>query len=227
MNDIIVYHGWYYWKRGSSCVYSFQYYRQHYFLSLGGGRKPHLPKMWEPSCRKNPSKTEQRTVVVLEFIKRELATFKTVIFFFFFHPSSQSKVDANVFENQKSSWACVQDVSSKTAEKKEETQQNSTCSIYVLICSKTSWPRNYISNEEKPLDIKKTSPQPRWVCWGNHQRAEREHTRAWKYIETLVRCVKDDATWNSFLRIFLEFILQRIMPSTGWNIPKEICWSLS
>jgi len=87
MNDIIVYHGWYYWKRGSSCVYSFQYYRQHYFLSLGGGRKPHLPKMWEPSCRKNPSKTEQRTVVVLEFIKRELATFKTVIFFSILHHS--------------------------------------------------------------------------------------------------------------------------------------------
>lgn len=83
MNDIIVYHGWYYWKRGSSCVYSFQYYRQHYFLSLGGGRKPHLPKMWEPSCRKNPSKTEQRTVVVFEFIKRELATLKPWFFFFF------------------------------------------------------------------------------------------------------------------------------------------------
>ena len=89
MNDIIVYHGWYYWKRGSSCVYSFQYYRQHYFLSLGGGRKPHLPKMWEPACRKNPSKTEQRTVVVLEFIKRELATLKPWFFFFFlsFFPS--------------------------------------------------------------------------------------------------------------------------------------------
>ena len=45
-----------------------------------------------------------------------ISNFKTVIFFS--HPSSQSKVDANVFENQKLSWACVQDVSSKTAEKK-------------------------------------------------------------------------------------------------------------
>jgi len=67
-----------------------------------------------------------------------ISNLKNRDFFFFFHPSSQSKVDANVFENQKLSWACVQDVSSKTAEKKEETQQNSTCSIYVLICSKTS-----------------------------------------------------------------------------------------
>ena len=74
MNDIIIYHGWYYWKRGSSCVFSFQYYRQQLFLSLGEGRKPHLPKMREPSCRKNSSKTEQRTVMVLECIRRELVT---------------------------------------------------------------------------------------------------------------------------------------------------------
>ena len=45
-----------------------------FILSLGEGRKPHLPKMWEPSCRKNSSKTEQRTVMALEYIRRELAT---------------------------------------------------------------------------------------------------------------------------------------------------------
>ena len=38
---------------------------------------------------------------------------ETMTFVFQFHPSSRSKVDAN---EQKSSWACVQDVSSTTAE---------------------------------------------------------------------------------------------------------------
>ena len=38
---------------------------------------------------------------------------ETMTFVFQFHPSSRSKVDAN---EQKSSWACVQDVSSMTAE---------------------------------------------------------------------------------------------------------------
>ena len=79
--EAIVYHEWYYslsWmillkKRELLCIL-FQYYRQHLFLSLGEGRKPHLPKMWEPSCRKNSSKMEQRTVMALEYIRRELAT---------------------------------------------------------------------------------------------------------------------------------------------------------
>ena len=77
-------------------------------------------------------------------------------------------------------------------------------------CSKTSWPQNYISNVEKPLDIKKTSPQPRWVCWGNHQRAEREHTRAWRYIKQIDKML--ERRWNMK---FLPSYLLRIHPSTN------------
>ena len=100
MNDIIVYHGWYCWKRGNSCVFSVQYYRQHLFLSLGEGRKAHLPKMWEPSCRKNSSKTEQRTVMVLQCIRCELTPLLKQWLFCFCILHQSLKLIANIFANK-------------------------------------------------------------------------------------------------------------------------------
>ena len=162
--EAIVYHEWYYslsWmillkKRELLCI----------LFSILQATLPIKPRRRQETTsaknvrtllQKESFQNRTKNCCGIGIYQTRISNFKTVIFFFF-HPSSQSKVDANVFENKKTSRACVQDVSSKTAEKKEETQQNSTCSIYVWICSTTSWPRNYIANEEKPLDIKKTSP---------------------------------------------------------------------
>ena len=161
--------------------------------------------------------------MVLECIRRELTTLlEQWLFFCILHQSL--KLMPTYLRNRPGPvfrmWA-----------RRQQSRRRNTAKFYLFnihnwFVQKLPDPELYLQCRETAR-YQETSPQPRWVCWGNHQRAEREHTRAWKYIETLVRCVKDDATWNSFLRIFLEFILQRILPSTGWNIHKQICWSLS
>ena len=97
--------------------------------------------------------TKQTTVMMLEFIRRELLTSSKPWLLFSILRQGLKLVPTNK--------KCPGPVFRMWARRQHSKRRNpakfNLFNIY-LICSKTSWPRNYISNVEKPLDIKKPPP---------------------------------------------------------------------